>query len=232
VTDTIEEHLTRAMQSVADTTAIPPMPQPDSTAVGAHRRNLGRRLTALIAAGGIGVIGVGAATATGVLSHRAKQAFSGWEDINPRDAVLVAKLPGPAGTVVAAYEAPNHSNGQTCIAYLVLHDRSYRGHGVGGECSDRRGDGFAMDGGTVSQIELPGSQDIAVFALSAGRSATATVRYGGQAHPVAVGRGFMVGWVPQSAWGTATLTGRDAAGHTVGELHDLGSDNPDLVIPR
>lgn len=233
----LESHLRQTMYAVADTTTIPPAPHPTVTKA-RMRDRFGRRITALIAVGGMSVIGVGAAAATGVLTPGAKAAFNGWEGINPRDAILVASLPGPDGTVVAAYEAPNHRNGQTCIAFALHRDPAYRGEGnVGGECSNVSDNdhGLGASGGSLSQIEFPAQPDFAIFVFSAGNATSAELDYDGATHAIAVGNGYVVGWAPDAAWPTATLIARDGTGSEIGEIRNAGSTDdehpPQAVIP-
>jgi hypothetical protein len=184
-------------------------------------------MTAVIAAGGLAVIGLGTAAATGELSPGAKHAFSDWENINPRDAFLIGELPGPAGTTVAAYEAPDHSNGQTCIAFVARHNPLYQGRSVGGVCANGLGHDHVLgSGGSVSQIELPDHSQFAIFAYSAGNATHADLRYDDASHDVVVANGYILGWVPQTAWPSATLIARDALGAEVGEVRNLGDDEP------
>ncbi|HVT22473.1 MAG TPA: hypothetical protein VHE57_13915 [Mycobacteriales bacterium] len=222
----IETRLRQTMQTVADATAIPPVPR--DVAISARKPRVGKRIVALIAVGGLGVIGVGAAAADGVLSPGADRAFSEWKDINPREAILLAEVPGPYGTRIAAFEAPDHTNGETCIAYELEGDPAFRTSqgSIGGQCSklSEGDDGLGRSGGFNDQIEFPGRPTFAVFAFSAGPDAvSADLSYDGARHPVAVGNGYLVGWAPDFAWATSTLTAYDATGAVVGVIRNVGS---------
>jgi hypothetical protein len=233
MTPDLEARIRHTMRVVAETTAIPAAPLVGEVGQ-ARRHRLRSRLAAVIAAGGIAAIGVGAAAAGGVLTPGADKAFGDWQDINPREAILLAELPGPYGTEVAAYEAPNHSNGETCIAYALHGDPAYRGQGsIGGQCSKlfEADHAFGRSGGWNSQIEYPGRPNFSVFALSAGPDAvTADLTYDGVAHPVAVGHGYLVGWAPDAKWASATLTAYDANGAVVGVIYDVGSPDGHPII--
>jgi hypothetical protein len=175
---------------------------------------------------------VGAAAATGELTPGARQTFNGWQNINPRDAILVATLPGPYGTEIAAYEAPDHTNGETCIAFLLRHDPAYQSSaGIGGACANWSHDDnqFGRSGSSLSKIEFPGEPSFSIFLVSAGAAVSGDLVYGGTSHPVAVGNGYIVAWAPASDGRTATLTARDSDGTKVGEIREIGADQPELI---
>jgi hypothetical protein len=233
----LEARLRQTMQSVADTTTIPPAPVAAAAAKKPSlRHRLGRRITALIAAGGIGVIGVGAAAASGAFSHQANVAFHG-ADVDLTRAVQIAAMRGPAGTTIRAFEAPSH-HGQGCIAFTIAGDPAYPEHQLTASCGPDIPNGPSTSshqaGITYSDLQLSvgDKPTIAVFAIPGGPVVkTAYVAIAGTRHAVDVAYGYIVGWLGQCDFENATLVGLDQDGQTVLRETHLGRMGVDTACP-
>jgi hypothetical protein len=234
MTTDLESRLAGTMQAVAESTRIPTVPR-RATARKPLRGRFGRWVVAVIAAGGIAVIGLGAAAAGGVFSPGAERTFGGWQNINPQDAFLVAQLPGPYGTEIDVYQARDHRHAETCIGFLLRHDPAFRSSkgALGGACADWSAHDreFGQSGGGLRHIEFPGKEDFSISAWSAGTAVSGDLIYAGKSHPVAAGNGYLLAWARDSDWRTATLIGRDANGNEVGEIRNLGAPQPQVIHP-
>jgi hypothetical protein len=215
------------MDAVAESTTIPRVPRPD-LAPRRTRHRLGRHLTAVIAAGGIAVIGVGAAAASGAFDENSKIAFGGNDEVDLSRAVQIAAMRGPAATRIRAFEAPA-TRGYSCIAFTITGDPSYSGEQLGGGCSTQLPDGpssAANQGGvSLDQIELSvgGKPMIAVFAIPAFSATSAYVEASDERHPLEVSYGYVVGWLRECDYVSGTLVAHNAAGELVMHEEHFGA---------
>jgi hypothetical protein len=227
MTTDLETQLRQMMHSVAAAMVIPPAPRL-GPAPRRIRHRLGRRLTAIIAAGGLGAIGVGAAAASGAFDEHAKTAFGGNDEVDLSRAVQIAAMTGPAGTTIRAFEAPAR-HGYSCIAFTMTGDPSYSGEQLGGGCSTEIPDGPStadkQSGTSLDQIQLSvgGRPIIGVFAIPAFSATSAYVEASNERHPLIVSYGYIVGWLRECDYVNGTLIARNAAGEVVIHQEHFGA---------
>jgi hypothetical protein len=227
MTTTLEDRLRSTFADVAATTDVGPVPGISSTTPVARRRRVRRLVVAGSTAGALVIGGLGVAAATNVIPRNAAKAFFGFGTAHISQSRLIASYPGPGSEMIQAFVAPA-AHGQQCVAFHVIPSTKHR-PSEGGACASVDTSQFATGGGGVGQTTP--TADIQLFAVTAGRAATAEVQVDGVPEGDAVvSNGWIAGWFPDSTH--ADLIARDANGNVIATLHGMFTAGPeDITTP-